>query len=708
MKNVAVDVGGTFTDVMYWDDQTDDVRIVKVSSTPGDQSIGVMNGIRAVAEAAGVAVSDLNMFVHGTTAATNAIIEHRGARVGLITTDGFRDILHIARKKRPFNFSTLQELPWQAKPLSARRHRLPVPERITASGGIEKPLDEDAVREAVRRLRADGVDSIAICFLFSAINNVHEVRVREIIQEEWPEVFVSASHDVAPRFREYERFSTTALNAFVGPEVGGYISRLGAMVEEAGIADHFHMMTSAGGMASDRSAAQYPVNLLMSGPVAGLRSGCEVGRLAGFPAVITLDVGGTSADVGVAPDGRVRLKHLLDTKVAGHAAMIPMADVETIGAGGGSIARIDQGGMFRVGPLSAGAQPGPACYGRGGTQPTATDAMVALGWIRPDSFSAGGITLDPQAARDAIKAELADAMGSSVEFAAVGVLEIMSHSMVEAISLQSVRKGYDPRDFALVPLGGAGGLFAWRIAQELEIPTVLVPRHPGVSSAVGLMSSDLQVEFAKTVWCEPGGDELRVLEKAYAELEQAAREQLAQEGLVGDRVRLERTAECRYQGQGYELQVVAPSGPIDAAWLAETSEAFAQHHERTYSHRFDLPIQVVNVGVTAIGELPTYRAARIESGGTDASAAHIATTRLHLPSDIGAEPIACDAEVYDRELLLAGNRIPGPALVEQADSTTLIAPGQVAVVDDFGHLVISTAVADAIESLRKELSENVH
>lgn len=698
MKRVAVDVGGTFTDVMYWDEGTGAVEILKVPSTPEDLAVGVMAGIRGVCEAAGHDPKELDLFLHGTTAATNAVLEHRGARVGLITTENFRDILHIGRKKRPYNFSSQQELPWQKWPLVQRRHRIPVPERITASGEIETPLDEDAVRAAVRRLKADGVTAIAVCFLFSVLNSAHERRVQQILAEEFPEAFVSASHDVAPRYREYERFSTTALNAFVGPELGGYIKTLGAAVREAGISDQFNLMTSAGGMVTDRRAAEHPVSLLMSGVVAGLRAGCEIGRLAGHPSVITLDVGGTSADVGVAQNGTIRTKHLLDTQIGGYAAMIPMAEVETIGAGGGSIARVDDGGMFRVGPQSAGANPGPVAYAKGGTEPTATDAMVALGWIRPDAFTAGGIQIDVEAARAAIDRVLCRELGTSVEFAAMGVFEILTHAMVETIGIQSIRKGYDPREFALLPLGGAGGLFAWRVAQELQIPTIVVPRHPGVSSAMGLLTSDIQVEFARTVWHDTGAEDLGPLQETFVELEQAAQQQLDRDGLSADRVRLTRTADCRYAGQGYELQVNAPAGPIDEAWISATSAAFEDEHERVYTHRFaHSAVQIVNVGVTAIGELDTHTPMRIEEGDEDPAEAQTGTAPIYLPGEMGEEPRAWDAAIYERDSLRAGNRLTGPALIEQADSTTVVGVGQQALVDPYGHLIISGGAPAVVE-----------
>ncbi|HJU47402.1 MAG TPA: hydantoinase/oxoprolinase family protein, partial [Gaiellaceae bacterium] len=369
MKRIGVDVGGTFTDLIYVDDSSGAVLVHKVPTTPTDPSQGTVQGIIELTAQAGEDAASLDQVFHGTTIATNIVIEHNGATVGLITTDGYRDILHIARHKKPLNFSNYQDLPWQRYPIVRRRYRLTVPERITKDGEVLVPLDEERAREQVRRLKEEGVEAISVCFLFSFLNDVHERRVAEIVREEFPDAFLSVSSEVLPQYREYERFSTVCLNAYVGPRVASYVGRLESELRGLGVRTGVHLMTSASGVATAEAAVQRPVNLLMSGPVAGVVGGIWAGRQAGYDNVITLDVGGTSADIGLAQDGKLRMKHLLDTKVGPYQAMIPMVDVDTIGAGGGSIAYIDAGGIFRVGPRSAGADPGPAAYDRGGTEP---------------------------------------------------------------------------------------------------------------------------------------------------------------------------------------------------------------------------------------------------------------------------------------------------------------------------------------------------
>ncbi len=461
MKRLGVDVGGTFTDLIFVDDESGKIEIHKLPTTPDDPSRGTIEGVQTLTTSVGVDLGDLDQVFHGTTIATNIVIEHNGARVGMITTKGYRDILHIARHKKPLNFSNYQDLPWQRYPLVRRRDRLTVPERITADGEVLVELDEEVARTQVRRLKEAGVDSVAVCFLFSFLHPVHEQRVAEIVREEFPEAFLSVSSEVLPQYREYERFSTVALNAYVGPKVASYVRRLEEELRAAGVRTGLHLMTSASGVATAQGAIERPVNLLMSGPVAGVVGGIWVGRQAGFESVITLDVGGTSADIGLAQAGALRMKHLLDTRVGPYQAMIPMVDVDTIGAGGGSIAYVDAGGIFRSGPRSAGAVPGPAAYGRGGTEPTSTDAMVNLGWLLPEDFLGGGMQLQPELAREAF-AGVAQTLGMSIEEASMGAIQISSALMVQSIEENSVRKGYDPRDFALVAEGGAGPTLAAR------------------------------------------------------------------------------------------------------------------------------------------------------------------------------------------------------------------------------------------------------
>ena len=479
MKRVGVDVGGTFTDLILVDESSGQISVDKLPSTQDDPARAVIAGVRRLCEKSRLPLDEVDEVLHGTTVATNIVLTHTGAEVGMITTEGFRDILHIARHKKPLNFSLQQELPWQARPLVKRRNRLTVPERVTAPDGeVITPLDEDEVRNRVRALREAGVQAIAVCLLHSYLNPAHEQRIKEIVLEEYPDCYLSVSHEVLPLYREYERFSTVSLNAYIGPKVSRYLIALDESMRSAGFDREIQLMQSSGGMTTVAAAAQRPVNLLMSGPVAGLIGGIWAARMSGYDSVVTLDIGGTSADIGVAAGGQLRMRHLLDTKVGDYQAMIPMVDIDTIGAGGGSIAYVDEGSVFRVGPQSAGADPGPACYGRGGTEPTSTDAQLVLGRLRPErGLLGGGMSLDLEQARCALSG-LAERLGMSVAEAALGALQIQKFGMTQAIELNSVRRGYDPRDFVLVAGGGAGPLFACEIARELEIPPCARPAAP--------------------------------------------------------------------------------------------------------------------------------------------------------------------------------------------------------------------------------------
>lgn len=688
MKRLGVDVGGTFTDLVLWDDDGT-ITVHKTLSTNEDPSIGTMKGITALTEKAKTSPESIEMFFHGTTVATNIVLEHNGDDVGMITTEGFRDLLHIARKKRPLNYSNYQELPWQKWQLVPRRNRRTVAERMDAAGTVLTPLDEEAVRKEVRLLRERGVAAVAVAFLHAYRNAEHELRVKEIIQEEFPEAFISLSSEVASQYREYERFSTTALNAFVGPKTSRYIEKLVHEAQAAHVSDDVHLMTSAGGLATARSARETPVSLLTSGVVAGLIGGCAIGAASGYPSVITLDVGGTSADVGVAPDGRLRMKHLLDTRIGDYHAMVPMAEVDTIGAGGGSIATIDEGGMFHVGPRSAGAVPGPACFGQGGIEPTSTDAMVVLGWLREASFLSGTMTVQPELAEQAVRSHIAEPLESSLAKAAMGIFTVLAHSMTEAISLHSVRKGYDPRDFSLVAEGGAGPLFAWHIAKQLGIPRVIVPTHPGITSAVGLLATDIRYEAPTTAWTSSDDADLDLLRREVARLSDDAVTRLATDGIPDHQISLERSVDCRYVGQGYELRVQAPDGEINEEWVKSVAQSFHELHGRMYSQRFDdKPVQLVNIRVTGIGAVPQIELPEIETGGTDASAALITTTQALMWTDDAGEPEWTDTPVYSRRLLRAGNVFAGPAIVEQFDSTTIIGIDQRATIDALGHIII--------------------
>jgi N-methylhydantoinase A len=704
VKRVGVDVGGTFTDLIYVDDEAGVIRVHKLPTTPGDPSQGTIQGIEEITGEAGESPAALDSVFHGTTIATNIVIEHSGATVGMITTEGYRDILHIARHKKPLNFSNYQDLPWQRYPVVRRRYRLTVPERITRDGSVLVPLDEAKAREQVRKLKEAGVDAVSVCFLFSFVNPEHERRVAEMVREEFPEAFLSVSSEVLPQYREYERFSTVCLNAYIGPKVATYVSRLQDELTRLGVRTGVHLMTSASGVATAEAAVERPVNLLMSGPVAGVVGGIWAGRQAGFENVITLDVGGTSADIGLAQEGRLRMKHLLDTKVGPYQAMIPMVDVDTIGAGGGSIAYVDQGGIFRVGPRSAGAVPGPAAYNRGGTEATATDALVNLGWLSPEAFLGGGMELDARLARKAFEDGPAQALGMSVEEASMGAVQILTHSMVQSIEENSVRKGYDPRDFALVAEGGAGPLFAAQIALEVGTPTVVVPPYPGIAAALGLLATDMVYEYVATTYQRLSRLDAEALQRRFEELEALAAAQLAEDGMAPENVRVQRIAECRYLGQGYELRVDATSGAIDDAWAEKVRADFHDIHEREYSRRFEeSDIEIPNIRVRGIGLTPALRTPEIGRGDDSPEAAlrHEGAAWFRVGGELRQVP----TRYYERAALKSGNRLVGPAIVTQYDSTTAIPPGLAAHVDRFGNIVI--AISAKTTELASEAEEAI-
>ncbi len=705
MKRIGVDVGGTFTDLIYVDDEKGTVLVHKTPSTPADPSIATVEGIATLCEMAKIKPSELDQVFHGTTVATNIVIEHNGAEVGMITTRGYRDVLHIARHKKPMNFSLWQNLPWQAFPIARRRNRLTVNERILADGSIQIPLDDREVRAAVRKLKKAQVESVAVCLLFSFLNDTHEKRVAKIVREEFPEAFISVSSEVIPQYREYERFSTVALNAFIGPKVSNYVKRFDAELRKMGVKTGIQLMTSAAGVATPKAAIERPVNLLMSGPIAGVVGGIWAGKVAGEPNVITLDVGGTSADIGLAQDGKLRMKHLLDTKVGPYQAMIPMVDVDTIGAGGGSIAYIDSGGIFRVGPRSAGAIPGPAAYDQGGTEPTATDAIITLGWLRPELFLGGKKDLRADLTRKAIDSKIAKPLKMSTEEAALGIFKVLVHSMVDAIEQSSVRKGFDPREFALVAEGGGGPLFASHIAPEVGVKHVLVPNYPGITAALGLLTTDLVYEYTKTSYvlvselaANPKASAL--LEKQFAVLEKDAMKQFAADKVAKSRIRLERVVDARYEGQGYELRVDAKGGAINAAWIKDIKNRFHDIHEREFSRRFeDADVQIPNIRVRAIGQMPGLKPTLVKKGtATPPQGA------LKLTADAWFEkagkPAKFKTKFYERTELRAGNHIAGPAIITQFDSTSVVPPGYTADVDKHGNLIIkySAAVAKAAES----------
>ncbi|WP_446831691.1 hydantoinase/oxoprolinase family protein [Candidatus Foliamicus sp.] len=686
MARIGIDIGGTFTDLIAADNNGRALGTHKLASTPDDPSRAAMQGLEQLLRKTGLGFDDVEFCCHGTTVATNALLEGKGARTGLITTHGFRDVLHIGRKNRPYNFSHSQEIARQSRPLAPRRWRMTVRERVRApDGAIETPLDENDVLRAIARLKEEGVEAIAVCCLFSFLNPEHERRIAELARSEFPEAYVTASHELAPLVREYERFSTTAMNAYVGPVTARYVRRFAAGLKAAGVPAQLRLMSSSGGMVAPAEAERRPVNLLLSGPVGALIAGIDAARGIGRSDVITLDVGGTSADIGVAPNGEMRMRSLLDTRVGDYDVMTPMTDIATLGAGGGSIAWLDDQGMFRVGPQSAGAQPGPACYGRGGEQPTVTDALVAAGWYRPEHLAGAVPSLAPDKAGHAIRAHIAEPLGMTLEDAALGIFDIAVNNMAEAMRVASVSKGFDPREFTLVAYGGAGGAFAAPVAEALSIGEVLAPPHPGVGAAGGLLCAPVRYEFKTTLWGALDGLDHAGVQAQLDEMTRAAKNRLVGDGFEAEDVRLKLWAECRYAGQGHELAVETPAGAVDAEWAKALGERFHTEHERAYLRAYrDKPVRVINLGVSAY--VPGAPLVPQESAATAAERAEPLQTATCLFPGHG-EPLP--TAFYHRASLQSGHGIAGPAIVEQTGATTAIPPGWSGRVDNYGNLLLT-------------------
>ena len=688
MKLIGVDVGGTFTDVMYSDTESQDIAVHKVPTTPDDPSLAVIQGMIEICQRFDVDRSAVDHVLHGTTIATNAVLEYKGAVTGLVTTEGYRDILHIGRHQRPQHYSIMQDVPWQDRPLVQRRHRKVVAERLTPpDGAVLTPLDEDAVRKAAQELRTDGVDAIAVCFLFAYINPMHEDRAAAIIREEYPDCFVTTSSAVSPQFREFERFTTAAMNAFIGPKVRTYVKELEGALSDNGFKADLHVMGSNGGVATGAMVSERPILTLLSGPAAGVLGGAMSGERSHRKSLITFDVGGTSADIGLIVNGQFAEATARDTWIGGYPVMAPMIDIHSIGAGGGSIAHLDAGEAFRVGPLSAGAEPGPAAYNRGGTLPTVTDANVVLGRLQPGNFLGGEMSLDAGAAREAVS-ELAESLGMSIEAAADGVLTIINSNMANAIRSRTVQKGHDPREFSLVAFGGAGPLHGVDVARDLGIPEVIIPPYPGITSAAGLLTTDLKYDAIRTEFQVSSNADGERLTRDFETMQVGLVDQFKADGLEAGAVTYQRSGDLRYVGQGYELRVPVADGPVDDASLANIFKAFENIHTAEYGHVFeDNPIEIVNIRVTGVGQMPKIELPTQSPGGKlDDALLEEAQCYFRLDGEqqIMATPL------YERDKLPVDQTFKGPAIVLQKDTTTVIPPGAKATAQAGGNLLIET------------------
>lgn len=676
---IGIDSGGTFTDVCLFEDATGMVAVWKVPSTPDDPSRAIARGTQEGVERVGASPADIAYFGHGTTVGTNALIQHRGVKTGLITTEGFRDLIEIGRQKRPDLYDLQAD---KAPPLVTRDLRFGVAERVRHDGSVETPLDEEAVRQAARALKAEGVKAVAIGFLYGFVRPEHEEAAKRIVTEEFPEAFICASHEVAPEFREYERISTAVVNAYLGPVMQGYIRRLADRLKELGLKAVPHLTQSNGGVIGFDMAARLPVRTVLSGPSTGVVAAQAIGAMIGIPNLITFDMGGTSSDVALLDDGEAKLAS--EANVHGYPIKAPMLDIHTVGAGGGSLAAIDSGGLLKVGPRSAGADPGPVCYGRGATEPAVTDANVVLQTLNPTHLLGGRMPIDQSLSKQAI-GRLADELGLDLMATAQGIISVVTANMAKAIRVISVQRGHDPRDYALVAFGGAGPLHAARLARELDMKRIVVPRNPGIGCALGLLLTDLRANFATTRLATLSEALVPDMAEIFVALQEQAEHWFAEEGVASADRRLKRTADLRYHGQNYELAIDVPDGPITPATIVALAEGFAAAHKRLYGFVAEgEAVQLVTYRVEAVGLVPKAAFRPEPDAGPDASHAVIGSREVWFPEAGGF--VACP--IYDRDKLKSGNRFAGPAIVEQMDSTTVLLPGMTATVEPYLNLIL--------------------
>ncbi len=677
---IGIDSGGTFTDVCLFDEESGAFSVWKLSSTPPDPSVAIADGAREALQRFASDGDCVVFFGHGTTVATNALIQMRGAKCGLISNDGFRDLLDLGRQTRPHLYDLQTDKPVALIP---RDRRLEVRERLLYDGTTERNLDEQEVRTTARQLRDLGVEAIAICFLYSFVDPAHELTVCRILREELPEVFITASHEVCPEFREYERLSTTAVNAFLGPVMQGYLSRLTPRLVDVGITAQPHITQSNGGTITFETASALPVRTVLSGPSTGVVGALETGRVAGVTDIITFDMGGTSTDVSLIEGGRPGIT--TEAEVHGYPIKTPMIDIHTVGAGGGSIAYVDSGGFLKVGPRSAGATPGPVCYGLGNGEPTVTDANVVLQVLNPQTLLGGRMPIEQEPAVQAME-ELGSKLGLSALDAAAGIVRVVTANMARAIRLVSVQRGHDPRDYCLMPFGGGGPVHAGWLARELGMRRILVPRSPGILCALGLLLTDLRNDLSVTRRMPVTAATASAIRDAVAALQYDAEAWFDRENIPPGRRRVVASADMRYAGQNYELNVPIPDLPDNDALLERLTASFNQAYDRLYGYTAPgEAVEIVTFRMEAYGMVEKPQFAAHEDAGPDATAAALPPREVYTP-ETGEFAMT---RIYDRDLLRPGNRIKGPAVIEQMDSTTFVLPGQRAAVDAYLNLIIT-------------------
>ncbi len=678
---IGVDVGGTFTDVCMFNEEDGKAYVYKLPSTPWDPSEAIGDGIKNTLKEFGVSPKAVSYLAHGTTVATNATLERKGARTALITTKGFRDLIELARQKRASLFDVQVDKP---VPIIHTELRYEINERMDYQGNVLIPIDREEVCKVVDELKAKNVTSYAVVFLHSYVNPSHEKLVKEVIQERHPEAYVSISSEVLPEYREYERTTTTALNSYIGPKVGVYANLFKQRIKDMGIQLTPYINQSNGGLMSIETTFQNPIRTALSGPAAGVSGANYICRLAGIKDVITFDMGGTSTDVSLFENNSPKIT--TQKNIAEFPTKVPMTDVTAVGAGGGSIAWIDNGGMLKVGPESAGAYPGPISYGRGGKIPTVTDANVVLRRLNPEYILGGKMKIDYQAAYTAIEEQMAKPLGMNVIDAARGIITVVNSNMTRAIRVVSVERGYDPRRFVLMAFGGAGALHAAYVAKEIGIKNILIPANAGILCAIGLLTSDIRSDYVRTNIGFVDYENVDTMNKVFDELVKEGDEWLANENIPEKERLIQKFADIRYFGQNYELTIPVEEAVIDEKVLDKLKETFHREHNREYGHcNPKAAIQVVNYRVVAFGKVSKIQLKEYPESGKDSETAVIARREVFF-DELGFTNV----KIYDRDLLETGNVVAGPAVIEEMDSTIVVPPSFTATVDKYHNLMLHT------------------
>jgi len=682
LYSIGIDVGGTFTDFFCFNHSNQQTFVYKIASTPEDPSEAVCAGLEALLTKYSIKPTEVSTIFHGTTVGTNSILEGKGAKVGLITNSGFRDILHIGRHQRPQHYSIGQEIPWQNRPLIERKFRKTIACRFDSSGNEIIPLDETSVLDHVEFFKNNNVNSILIAFLFSYRNNAHENHVLKIVKEQMPSAFVTTSSSVSPQFREFERFTTGAVAAFIGPKVTNYIYNLSHNLRKICPDSELRIMTSSGGLATPEMIMQHPELTLLSGLVAGANAGLWLASKKGMKNLITLDIGGTSADISIINHGKLNEVSSRNASIAGYPVQLPMIDIHTIGAGGGSIAKVDAGGGFKVGPESAGASPGPACYNIGGSKPTVTDANLVLGRLLGDRILDGRMTLDTQMAEKSLE-KVSTTLGSTINQTALGTISVLNNNMASAIRSRTIQKGIDPRDFSLCAFGGGGPLQAVGVAEILGIKEVIIPQNPGIMCAFGLLISRIEYHSVRTLLMTKTQFNLSFLNETLNEMKDELISIFERDKADTKLISFEAFTDLRYVGQGYELKVPLNSDIIKPEHLEQVWNDFHEQHKQEYGHSFtSADIEMVSVKLKAhIKKEKPYEELSFESSFDET------VSRLNLPNakvefNIDGKSQSFEAEIIDRRFLAEGTHKVGPTIIYQEDSTTVAPPGWKMSVDD--------------------------